>query len=120
MRLGSVLELLTNTEYSSYEVTVRRASNIFEDRDYQFQVLQYLRKCRNDFVNHDASDSGVETNLYQLKNVVEALIKFHLGNNFGFSSIQEVGTFLSLPRENQALVLRNAMSTYALRFRGYK
>lgn len=120
LHLWSVLELLTNTLHDSYDVTIRRAAFIFEERDYYFQVLKHLRDYRNHFVHHDASDSGIESYLYQLKNIVEAILRFHLRNNFRFSSIQEAAEFLSLPYKQDDLELRNTMSKNALKFRGYR
>ena len=42
LRLWSVLELLTNTEKESYDVTIRRTAFLFEDVDYHRQVLLQL------------------------------------------------------------------------------
>ena len=118
LRLWSVLELLTNTVYDGYDITIRRAAFIFKERDYHFQVLQHLRDYRNRFVHHDTSDSGVESHLYQLKNIVEAILRFHLSNNFQFSSMQEAANFLNSPYERDTLELRYTMSKNALKFRG--
>ena len=55
----------------------------------------------------------------ELKNIVEAILRFHLGNGFRFLTIQEAAEFLDLPYEKEALKLRYVMSANALKFRGY-
>lgn len=120
MHLWSVLELLTNTLYDSYDITIRRAAFVFQERDYHFQLLKHLRDYRNNFVHHDVSNSGAESYLFQLKNIVEGVLRFHIGNSFHFSSIQEAGEFLNLPYGKDDLKLRITMSENALKFRRYE
>lgn len=120
LRLWSLLELLTNTLHESYDATIRRAAFVFEERDYYFQILQQLRDYRNSFVHHGTSDSSIESYMYQLKNIVEAILWFHLGNSFRFASMQEAAEFMSLPYEHKALNQRFALSANALKFRGYR
>jgi len=119
IKLWGVLELLTNTVGASYEATVKRTAFLFEERDYHFQVLQHLRKYRNSSVHMDSENSEIETYLYQLKNYVEVLIGFHIGNKYGFSSIQDAASFLGLPYDDNALVKRIKKLQFARKFRGY-
>ena len=106
-RLWGILELLTNTSpQDNYQVTIRRAAYIFHERDYYYQVLNQLRHYRNRYIHHDYSNSHIENYMYQLKLIVEAVIIFHLNNNLGFSSIQEVGDFLNLPYKREILESR--------------
>ena len=50
LRLWATLEKLTDTE-ESYKATIKRASFLFEDRDYCQQVLRHLKDYRNRFVH---------------------------------------------------------------------
>ena len=119
LRLWGVLELLTNTEKESYDVTIRRTAFLFEEIDYHRQVLSQLREFRNSTVHLDKEDKEIETHLYQLKRYVEALLSFHLFNDFGFRNIQEAITFLNLPTEQKVLDNRIKMLSTAKKFRGY-
>jgi hypothetical protein len=119
LKLWGVLELLTDTIGASYEITVKRTSYIFQERDYHLQVLQHLRKHRNSSVHFDRENSEIETCMYQLKNFVEALIGFHVSNKYGFNSIQEAASFLSLPYKNETLTSHINKLQFARKFRGY-
>jgi hypothetical protein len=118
LRLWSVLELLTDTGFQPYKVTIRRASYVFQERDYYTQVLKQLREYRNSTVHDDAESPEIEAYLYQLKNIVEALLSFHIFNSFGFSSINEAAQFLDLPSSRRDLKLRRDMAGFALKYRG--
>lgn len=120
VHLWSVLELLTYTVEASYKVTVRRAAFVFDDYSYYSQVLNHLREYRNQFIHHFASDSGVETYIYQLKNIVEHIIRFHLYMGLKFSSIQDVAEFLDMPHEFKRLEGKKDMLKKAFGFRSYK
>jgi len=120
LRLWSVLELLTATGNQRYDVTIKRASYIFEEREYYRHLLDQLREYRNSTVHDDAQTQEIETYLYQLKNFVDELFRFHLFNNFGFETIEDAGTFLSLPIDSDALKKRRDMAIYALRYRSYE
>ena len=120
IKLWGVLELLTDTIGQSYETTVKRTAYMYEDREYNYQVLQHLRKYRNSSIHHDSENSEVETYLYQLKNNVDILLDFHITNRFGFDSIQDASSFLSLPMEKASIEKRIKNLDKALKFRGYK
>ncbi len=97
LKLWGVLELLTGTTGAKYDDTIKRTAFLYEERDYNFYVLQHLRNYRNNSVHNDRENSEIETYMYQLKNYVEALLVFHLGNRYGFKTIEDAGNFLSLP-----------------------
>jgi hypothetical protein len=119
LRLWGVLELLTNSSKVSNDVTVRRAAAVFRDVEYAQQVLKHLQHYRNRFVHADASNSKIETYLYQLKRYVEALLGFHLGSTYGFQSVEDASQFLDLTADRLALESRIERLRYAQRFRGY-
>jgi hypothetical protein len=118
IRLWSVLELLTNTQFEKYDVTIKRAAFIYKDREYMRQILENLRDYRNKFVHHDTSDSRVESYLYKLKSIVEVLIRFHLTNQFKFNSINEASDFLNLPYDKEVLAYQKLMRDRALKLLG--
>lgn len=120
IRLWGVLELLTDTVKKSNEETIKRAAYCHEDYDFTLQILKHLREHRNRSVHADVENSEMESFLYQLKNIIEVLIYFHLGNAYGFKSIKEAGNFLSLPHDKDALNLRVDLANYALKYLGHK
>jgi hypothetical protein len=120
IRLWGVLELLTDTIRLSHDQTIKRAAFIYQDHEYHLQILKQLRDYRNRTIHADAENSEMESFLYQLKNFIEDLLYFHLGNNFGFKTIQDAGNFLGLPRDKEALNYRADMANKALRFFSYK
>ncbi len=97
LRLWGVLEFLTGTLFDTYKVTIRRASYLSPDREYAHQVLSHLRDYRNKSI-HAGSESSdiIESLMYQLKSYVEALIEFHVGNKYRFSSIADAAKFMDL------------------------
>jgi len=119
LKLWSVPELLTDTGRSNYELTVKRAAFLFEERDYYFQLIQQLKEYRNKYVHLNQKNTEMETYLYQLKNVVEVLFTFHIGNNFHFSSIQDAASFLSLPHNEKPLNAKLKRLNSAKKFRGF-
>lgn len=119
LRLWSVLEILTDTQLDRYAVTIRRASYVFRDRDYQYQVLEQLRRYRNGAVHDDRTNQEIEAYIYQLKNVVEALLTFHLFNSFDFASFSEACEFLHLPYQESDLERRARLTQMAMRYRGF-
>lgn len=116
IRLWGVLELLTDTIRLPHNQTIKRAAFIYQDHEIHLQILKQLRDFRNRTIHADAENSEIESFLYQLKNFIEDLLYFHLGNNFEFKSIQDAGNFLSLPRDKEALNSRAEMANNALRF----
>lgn len=113
LRLWGVLEQLTFTEKDRYDVTIKRASFLFRDREYTKQVLNHLRDYRNRAVHAGEACNEIETFMYQLKNYVEVLLEFHISNRFGFKNLIEVSQFLDSPRDSSDLnsrlqLLRNA------------
>ncbi|MGE4501208.1 MAG: hypothetical protein AB7C96_12735 [Hydrogenovibrio sp.] len=97
--LWSVLEYLTYTLKDSYDKTIKRTSFHYKDREYARQVLEHLRRYRNKSVHLGAGESEIDTHIYQLKNYIERLLKFHISNHFGFESIEEAAKFMDLQHD---------------------
>jgi len=118
LKLWSILEFLTDTIGSRYDVTVRRTAFLYKEREFHYQVLQHLRLRRNLTVHFDKDTSEMKESLFNLKNYVESLISFHINNQYGFESIQEAAEFLSLPYEGNNLNHKIELLKYAKKFFG--
>ncbi len=101
--LFSLLEHLTYTKRKSYDTTINRAAFLFVDQDYQKAILEGLRANRNSFVHEGNTDEDIEPDLYNLKHVVEVLIRFHLFSEDRFNNIEEFAEFLDMPRDRSQL-----------------
>ena len=120
LRLWSVLEHLTGTSHDSYKVTVRRAAFVFGGEKYARQVLTHLKDYRNRAVHSSSENHDIEAYMYQLKRFVEALIKFHLVNKYGFKSLADASRVLDLPCDRRELREKCKTLAYAERFLGYE
>jgi hypothetical protein len=98
IKLWSVLEHLTDTGYEGYKVTVRRASFIYSDYELSRQVLTHLKDYRNRAVHASSTTHNIEGYVFQLKKFVENLLRFHLGNKYGFKNIHEAAVLFDLPK----------------------
>ena len=115
--LWTTLELLTDTPMARYDVTVKRAAFVWEAHDYHQSVLSYLRQLRNITVHSDEFGQDGESSVYQLKQYVEQLFKFHLFNRFRFGSIAEACALLDMPAGREELKGRVRLAQNALRYR---
>jgi hypothetical protein len=120
LKLWAILEALTGTaKDNSYDVTIRRAAFIFSEHDYVTQMLKILRDQRNQLVHASATSGEIEAYLYNIKNVVEALLQFHLANRARFDSVSHAAEFLGLPTAEGALREKHRLAQYALKFKRY-
>ena len=104
LKLWAVLEEITGTSKSSYDVTVRRASFVFLDHQYARTILEYLRDQRNRVVHKGFQVDDAERLTYELKRFVEALLKFLLLNQSKlFVNTQTFYSFLDLPPDAELL-----------------
>jgi len=116
LRLWGVLEFLTGTLSDSYKVTIRRASYMFADKEYAHLVLSHLRDYRNKSIHAGSESSDIESLMYQLKRYVEALIEFHIGNKFRFSSIADAAEFMDFPNDKALIDRKISKLRYAKQF----
>ena len=106
LRLWSLLEYLTDSTHDLYKVATRRAAFMFADRERSKLVLTHLTNHRNRFVHAGSDTDDIESLVFQLKRYVDALLLFHLGNRFGFSSRNEAALFMDLPLNKKELQLQ--------------
>ena len=117
LKLWGILETLTDTLARPYKVTISRASAIYESRDLKREELNVLRNLRNRHAHFADDQRDPEAMMYILKNTVEDLIEFHLGNRFRFSTLQEMGAFLDMPASVKELRRLRDMYNYAINYR---
>ena len=75
---------------------------------------------RNKIVHLSERDDRGEILVYQLKDIVENLLSFHLNNAFKFSGIEELGNFLDLPKQSLALRKKFKIIKNGLKFKQVK
>lgn len=118
LKLWGLLEHLTSTLHHSYDKTIKRAAFHFSEHGYYIQVLEHLRQYRNKSVHTGSDDDNVETRLYQLKNIVEKLIRFHIGNSFKFESLSDAGNFMDLTPDANKLKEKVKLYKYGIKYCG--
>ncbi|MCP9904588.1 hypothetical protein KBY85_10640 [Cyanobium sp. BA5m-10] len=118
IKLWSVLEYLTGTLRDRYDKTIRRASFLYKDREYNRLVLENLRQYRNKSVHLGAGENNIDTHVYQLKSYVEQLLLFHIPNSFGLKSLEEASRFMDLQHDKEALKKQIAFCQAGIKFIG--
>lgn len=118
IRLWQVLEEITGTRKANYDVTIRRASFLYEDPEYHRGMLNHLREIRNSYIHSGSETLTIESSLYLLKNYVEKIMMFHLRNAGTFRSIAEVAEVLSFPAAKEELLKKERLIKIALKIQG--
>jgi hypothetical protein len=109
----SALEYLTNTTEEPYHVTVRRAAARQTDYQLAVEILKHLQQRRNRLIHAARFPGDIETLVYQLKWMVEGLLRFFIVNPGKLCTRQEVGEFLDAPRDFDRLKRRiHVLSAY--------
>jgi hypothetical protein len=96
LELWSVLESLTSTGKSNYDVTIRRALFIWREKELNKQILEHLRNYRNRTVHAGLNSEEIEILVRQLRYYVEHMILFHLFNGQKFADMNRAAEFLDL------------------------
>ncbi|MDN3923226.1 hypothetical protein [Roseateles violae] len=116
-KLWSLLEFLTDTGMASYDKTIRRVRFLSGDERFTGQVLEHLRRYRNRSVHGGHSEGDVESEVYQVKRYVDAMIRYHLVNQFKFSSMAQACEMLDLPPDETQLKSKLGVTLNAMKFR---
>lgn len=119
-KLWSLLELLTDTGLATYDTTVRRVRFLYKDERFTGQVLEHLRRYRNRSVHGGHSGGDVESEVYQVKRYVEAMLRYHLSNQYKFSSMAQACEMLDLPTDGAQLKRRLGLTLNGMKFRKVK
>lgn len=97
IELWSLLEKLTGISNADNERLIRRTSFIFANHELHVQILEHLRRFRNNHVHDSYRSDRVTQYLYQLKFYVEKLLRFHINNHFNLNGEDEFVEFLDQP-----------------------
>ncbi|MCK5451716.1 MAG: hypothetical protein KAI70_08120, partial [Candidatus Omnitrophica bacterium] len=89
IKLWSVLEYLTITGFSSYEITIDRASKIFKDKKYCKYILNALKRKRNNIIHNGDVFDTAEQDLYRLMTYVNLIFKYLLESTKIFKNTVE-------------------------------
>ncbi len=116
-KLWSLLEFLTDTGLASYDTTVRRVRFLYKDDRFTGQVLEHLRRYRNRSVHGGHSGGDVESEVYQVKRYVEAMLEYHLSNHYKFCSVAQACEMLDLPTDASQLKHRLGLALNGMQFR---
>ena len=114
VELWAICESLTESTKSSGDVTVRRISSIYSNKQYVDVILGVLQEYRNRAVHFGEQTQDIESLLFHIKGFVEGLLRFHLFNSFNFSNIGEAAEFLDLVRDKQALSKKHKLLSMAI------
>lgn len=117
IRLWQVLEAATNTSDGNHKVTIKRVAFLYLDKDFNYAFLDHLRNMRNQLVHESADKETMESHLYLLKNYVEDLLIFHLGQAGKFRTLGEFSELLDLPASIADLTKRRNLLKKAVRLR---
>lgn len=116
-KLWGLLEFLTETGLASYDKTVRRTRFLYDEERFAAQVLEHLRLYRNRSVHGGYTAGNVESEVYQLKRYVDAMLRYHLINSYRFASMAQACEMLDLPPEAPQLKSRLNLTLNAMKFR---
>lgn len=119
LRLWTMLENLTGINEDpklQYDSLIQRASFIWRERKTTKIILEHLRQARNNFVHQSVSHEEIRTCFYQLLWIVNKLIEFHFHSAGKFKSIEELGHFLQLTKDETTLKRHIKLRQYALNF----
>jgi hypothetical protein len=124
LRLWSLLEFLTATEYTNYDALVKRASFLEGDTAWARVVLQHLRAKRNSGVHADVGSNAARGLVWQLKRYVEKAFRLHIVKRGEFETRKDAADFMDLPPSLEKLnadveALRERLRLYgrAIEFR---
>jgi hypothetical protein len=117
LQLWSILETLTATGGDRYDTTIQRVRFLYHDEPLIWYVLEMLRDRRNRTAH--AGTGGIEARkaAVQLHRFVAELMEFAFQLSGRFKSLEEMGQFLSMARDDTKLKAEIAIRQTALRFR---
>lgn len=99
IKLWSALETLVAKGESNADSIVRRCSSIYRQHEYLEQYLECIRQYRNKSVHKGVSKEGAEIYCYQLSRIFKTVLSFYIGSLNFCESIDEVNSFLDMPKD---------------------
>lgn len=116
LELWGLLEMLTCTQRTTYEDTIRRASFIWANPQYHREQLRHLRMRRNQSVHSGKNSMEGMPLLCQIKRYVEQLIVVFLVQSQHLESLEEFGQFLDSPTDKSAMHRRKYLINRVIKF----
>ena len=97
LKVWSALEMLTTPNIADYDKLIRRTVFLFDEKEYNQQVLGHLRNYRNSHVHAGEESENAKIHCYQLQKFYRLIVWFYIGNGDFFKNLDEIGSFLDLP-----------------------
>ncbi len=120
LKLWGVLEVLTDTTVGGpYDETIKRTCFLYEDSAFNQGLMKVLRRYRNRSVHLGMNSIRRETVVILHRYVVRNLL-FALSRSREFTSLTELGHFLSLPASPTDLLRKAELFKMATIFRRIK
>jgi hypothetical protein len=116
LQLWSILEKITDTVGANYDEMIARATWGWGERPILKDMLNSLRRRRNQYVHAAAISEDQQTATYLMKGFVDPHLIRLLENQLSVSSFEEYGRSLSLPCEIKELTYRDRMLRNAIKF----
>tara|TARA_B100000749_G_scaffold116958_1_gene89639 strand:+ start:1329 stop:2594 length:1266 start_codon:yes stop_codon:yes gene_type:complete len=102
-KLWSAMESLLIGVGQKSDVMIKRCSYVFDDPEYYFQVLTYLKDYRNAHIHDGVGDEEAERHCYSLQECYRGMIAFYFGMSDFFTSVQEANKFLDSSNDPQVI-----------------
>jgi hypothetical protein len=116
LMLWSLLEKITNTVGDNYDETIKRAIWTYKDRHIAKQLLQHMRRRRNQFVHAAGSSENRDRLCYITKSFVDVHLAKLIRNEFQVTAFKDHGDFLGLPHDRATLEKKRDWYARALEF----
>lgn len=116
LQMWSILERITQSD--QYDVVIKRATWLFEDRNAAKERLEFLRTRRNRYVHAAKSGERRDQVVYMIKSFVEPHLLRLIRNDFGVKNLLEYSELLSLPTDAETLRKRQRHVRRALKMFG--
>ncbi|MGF1869861.1 hypothetical protein [Photobacterium indicum] len=119
MRAWSALECVAAPNETNCDAVTKRCAFLFEEYEYNKQILEYLREYRNRNVHAGEESDKAKDHGFQIQKYFKKLVLFHIANTGYFSDIAEANRFLDLSDNESSLRNARKIIERALKFRGY-
>ncbi len=121
LQLWSVLETATGIQGPDYATMIDRLAYLYSEPERYRHVLELLREKRNQATHFGVTNEyKPRTDLVRLHSIAADCLMFLIRGGKFYRSIQEIGTFLSLPSDKDALERRIALTEEALTFKRHR
>lgn len=120
INIWGALEFITAHNENNKDNVTKRCAYLYEEYEYNKQILEHLRDYRNRSVHAGDRHNEVKSYCYQLQKYFIELIFFHLHNVDVFNSLEEANQFLDQPYNIAELKHKRNLLNKAIEYRGGK